>query len=519
MNFNKKFYQHIQEQPHHYALWINGRFYTYQELFCLSSGLAKKFLQFSADNSRCAILSEKTIFAFQAILGALFSGKAYMPLGPHFTAEKNIRLLIDGKPEILCIDSACQSAAIEVLGHISELHVCTNSKKVLCELRKRFPKHHYFYWDSEESTPLIPLANPDLYAYLMFTSGSTGVPKGIAVRQSHLAEYVGSVCEIFQINNQSRFSLLSELTFDLSIHEIFVCWAAGGTLYVLPDFYMFGVEKFIQEHQLTHWTSVPSVISLLNQLRHCRPGSLPTIKQSFFCGEVLLQTQASLWQSAAPNSEVINLYGPTEATCSFTYFHWKKNFALENISSVPIGKPFPNQYCMLVDEKNNPIQSDKIGELYLSGSQVVDSYWNNQQQTEKYFKNFLESPEHKIWYRTGDLARWDEIYGYIYCGRIDDQWKIRGYRIEKIEIENELRRIAQNDAIAIVPIKNDEQQIEGIIAFVSNEIDVSHFLRKARSVLPDIMIPKKVIPLFSFPKNANGKTDYLVLQSIIKEVI
>lgn len=511
----KKILENIKEYPDHHALWIDDCCYTYQELFDCAASLANLFLGISNKNSHCAIFSDRNIFAYQSILALLFSGKAYVPLNPNFPMERNLRVMNEASYEMICVDVK-EDLAVNFLEKLSPMIVCVFRKELYSHLVKTVTKHKYIHWKASDYEKIemnaISVSQTD-FAYLMFTSGSTGQPKGIAIKHSNLSQYVNSICELYKPSVNDRFSQLCELTFDLSVHEIFICWAAGAALYVVPDSYILGISKFIKKHAITHWTSVPSNITLLNQLKQLDSNSFPSLKVSFFCGEALLHTQAKQWKIVAPNSDIANLYGPTEATVTFTYFNWHPN--LDRVG-VPIGLPLPNQQCSLIDLHGQLVKEGEIGELCLAGNQVIESYWNNPLKSEKSFKKFPWDEADNLWYLTGDLARWDKDHGYIYHGRIDDQWQIRGYRVEKQEIENELKKLVMNDGIAIVPLDNQEGHIEGIAAFINEEINPDILLKLARESLPNPMVPKKIISLLSLPQNASGKIDYSLLKKMLQ---
>lgn len=514
----QKILENVKAYPNNNALWVDKRYYTYQELFDRSASLACLFQTISHSNSFCAVLSDKNIFAFQAILGLMFSGKAYVPLNPQFPIERNIKVLEEGDYEFVCVDVK-QELAEQILTRLKPTKICLSKKELYHHLSKTIPKHTYLLWDES----IYPKLNSDHisvhqddYAYLMFTSGSTGQPKGIAIKHKNLSQYISSLCELYKPTNEDRFSQLSELTFDLSVHEMFICWMAGASLHVVPESYILGIKNFIQKHEITHWTAVPSNISLLHQLKQLEPNNFPSIKLSYLCGESFLQSQAKQWRLACPNTKIANLYGPTETTVGFTYFDWHQE--ITELSGVPIGTPLPGQTCALIDSNENLVKPGELGELCLAGSQVVEQYWNNPEKTLSSFKQFPWDDHNQLWYRTGDLATWDDRYGYIYHGRIDDQWQIRGYRVEKLEIENELRKIAQHDAVAIVPLESDEGLIIGVIAFTNEEIDTENLLKNARKLLPSHMVPKQIYQLNALPQNLNGKIDYPILKKTLNQL-
>lgn len=505
-----QFYKNACKHPNHPALWVDNIFYSYRELFDRANQLSELMLQISSKPTICAILSDRNIATYQTILASLMSNHAYLPLLPDLPAPRNIDMIKIAKPKILAIDTNHQENVKTILTTINSLDVIIFKDALLKLLVSKFPKHRYHLWQPQpgchqKALTHSPKINSNSYCYLLFTSGTTGIPKGILITNNNLSAYLTSISSIYQPSFQDRFSHHIELTFDLAAHEMFVCWYAGGTLYVAPNHYLLGIAQFIQKHQITYWISVPSTITLLQQLGCLKANTLPTLKHSFFCGEPLFQSQAKTWQIAAPNSSIINLYGPTEATIAFTHFSWSLNQSDQQPAIVPIGKPLPNQTCVL---------SPKTSELCLSGTQVSTGYLNDQKTTKRKFKTSRHNQTTRVWYRSGDLATWDNRFGYLYLGRIDDQWQIRGQRIEKLEIENQWRKITNCDVLAISPIKNTAGFIENILLFICQDLDYDTLLKKARLTLPEIMIPKRIIKLDFLPTNSSGKIDYQQLDQI-----
>lgn len=277
--------------------------------------------------------------------------------------------------------------------------------------------------------------------------------------------------------------------------------------------------RFIKDHALTVWFSVPSIIGFMSIMGMLRPGTLPSLRVSLFCGEALPASYASAWQEAAPQSIVENLYGPTETTIAITRYRWNQiesHQACEN-GIVPIGWVYDGQQTCIVDSTLRPVPVGAIGELCLSGSQLTNGYWNNPSTTAAQFVR-LPSMGEALWYRTGDLVRKDESDCHYYLGRIDHQVKIRGHRIELQEIEHVLRRSSHAAQVAAVAWPVKQGLAEGIVAFVFRALnqDQGAILTACRETLPDYMVPKSVHFLDEIPLNANGKLDRLKLISILE---
>jgi non-ribosomal peptide synthetase component F len=347
-------------------------------------------------------------------------------------------------------------------------------------------------------------------AYLLFTSGTTGKPKGVPVSHGNLASYLNFMLKTYDFNCEDRFTQIFDLTFDLSVHDMFLAWSAGACLVVPEDNSSFAMSRFIREKQPTVWFSVPSVVNLMNRMRLIKPGAFPSIRQSFFCGEALKIKTAQLWKIAASRSRLTNLYGPTEATIAISWYDlphepglWKSDMGIVSIGRIFAG----NSY--LVDKISD--WNDK-GELCLSGKQVVKSYFESDFADLTSF--FTESKSKQSFYRTGDLVRVDKDGDLFFVGRKDAEVKISGYRVNLKEIEYVLEGYESVKQAVVIFEQADDSGI--IIAFIlaatSDGYLMEHDLDSySRKYLPWYMVPGKYIFVDEIPLNVNGKVDKAVL--------
>jgi len=361
-----------------------------------------------------------------------------------------------------------------------------------------------------QSTSFQPSVSPESVAYLLFTSGSTGQPKGVPISHSNVCAYVQYTCDRYGVNESDRFSQEFDQTFDLSVHDMFVCWERGAGLYCVPERAVMAPAKFIRDNALSMWFSVPSVVGALTKLRLLQPGDLPSLRFSLFCGEPLPATYAQAWQEAASHSILENLYGPTEATIAISNYRWDSARSPQECLNgiVPIGKVFDEQNARIVDENRQTVASGGIGELCLSGSQVTTGYWNNPEKTCEQFVG-MPGDENSRWYRTGDLAKQGQNGCLFYVGRIDHQVKIRGHRVELQEIEEVVRKACGTSQVVSVPWPVRNGSGDGVVAFVSGleSLDHGRILAYCSGILPEYMVPKKFYLLAEMPLNVNGKID------------
>jgi amino acid adenylation domain-containing protein len=347
-------------------------------------------------------------------------------------------------------------------------------------------------------------------AYLMFTSGSTGVPKAVLVTRDNLHNYVVGARRLFGPTHEDRFAQVNNYTFDLSMHDIFVAWEHGASVYALPDAVPFRLPALLREHRITFWLSVPTTGMSLFNLGLLRPDSLPDLRYSLFCGEPLPSRLANAWHAAASNSRLVNIYGPTECTIAVTAFEWQSNMVLPDV--VPIGTPYPEQLVCVVDTNLREVPFGHVGELCLGGSQLAPGYYGNAEQTAKRFVKVVG--REGTWYRTGDWAVEDPSWGLMFRGRCDDQMQVRGYRVERMEVEGLMRRALATDSVAVVgwPV-SEGNLVQGLVAFVDGVTMTTQRIRGVlRDELPEHMWPSQ-IHLQPLPQTRSRKVDYQALKT------
>jgi len=519
----RRFAESVESHPSRPALVVDGQSLTYLQLKRLATRISQTILQYQEDDSPLlAVLGSRTITVYAAILGAHAAGKGYVPLNPKNPAERIRTMLRLSGTRLVVADHKGFDQLPDVLtglGHC--LTIILPGTTDASELSSVFPEHRFIPSSRlGNARDDIIDAEPNGVAYLLFTSGSTGRPKGVAICQSNVQAYVDYVVARYDVSEQDRFSQEFDLTFDLSVHDMFVCWERGACLYCVPERHTMFPAKFIRDNQLTMWFSVPSVVGTLARAKLLRPGCFPSLRCSLFCGEPLSVTYASLWQDAAPASVVENLYGPTETTIAISHYRWDRaRSPAECINGiVPIGWVFEGQHCRVVDSDGGTVRLGEMGELCLQGSQVASGYWNDRQKTSQQFVR-LRGGRNGIWYSTGDIVKQHENGCLFYLGRIDQQVKVRGHRVELPEIELVLRRICGTGQAVAVPWPTREGIADGLVAFVCgvDRLDEGRILQACRGILPDYMVPKAVYLISEVPLNQNGKTDRTKLVEMLRD--
>jgi amino acid adenylation domain-containing protein len=521
------FLESAERFPDRTALVVAGESLTYSSLRRLAGRIRSAIVE--NDDTRSpfvAVWAHRSQTAYAGILGSLGAGKGYVPLNPKFPLGRTCRMLALSGCAVLIVGKECLGQLSGLLASADRpLTLILPEVSDLGELLQSHSRHRFITAGQlpvpggeglptpEDSTSASP-------AYLLFTSGSTGVPKGVPISQGNVRSYVDYICRRYDVNEHDRFSQQFDLTFDLSAHDLFVCWERGACLYCVPEKSRMAPARFIRDHQLTMWFSVPSVAGLLGKMRLLSPGCFPSLRCSLFCGEPLPAAYAESWQEAAPNSIVENLYGPTEATIAIAHYRWNsKKSPGECLNGiVPLGQMFEGQESRTTDSRGEIVPTGEVGELCLSGSQVAGGYWNDPAKTRQQFVR-LPGAREQIWYRTGDLVKRDEAGNLCYLGRVDHQIKIRGYRVELQEIEAVLRRACGTEQVVSVPWPVDNGTAEGVVAFVSGvkEFDQARVLANCGDVLPDYMIPKRIYLLDELPLNPNQKVDRGKLRKLLLE--
>jgi acyl-coenzyme A synthetase/AMP-(fatty) acid ligase len=319
--------------------------------------------------------------------------------------------------------------------------------------------------------------------------------------------------ETYKFVPEDRISETADISFDLSVGNMFMTLEAGASLHIVPSSQMLSPLSFIQQHELTVWFSVPSIISLMRQMRMLKAGVFPTLRYSMFIGEPLPLSCAKAWQEAAPNSIVENLYGPTEATVACTRYKLENYECLANEhKTVAIGKSLFGTELAIVDSELEFQPLNTKGELALSGVQIALGYFKAEEMTHSRFPII----NGKRWYLTGDAAMCDDEGVFHHCGRIDNQIKILGYRVELEDIEAHLRIVSGSELAAAIAYPVKDGVATGIVGFITNsEINTLEVKQLLKEKIPLYMIPNIIHNIAQIPLTPNGKIDRKKLREIL----
>jgi len=517
-----------RRRPEAVAVVFNDTRVTYRALEEASNRLAQ-FLRAAGceHGDRVGFLMPKQPIAIVAMLGALKAGAIYVALDPGGPQARLARVL-----EV----SDCRF--ILTAGQVAPLLADTLATAAL-------QQRPMIGWLDEAPWPGIESPDFDLHdlaaysttdpsdlaaanrvgsdadvALLLFTSGSTGLPKGVMVTHRSIGAFLRWAMQYFAIDATDRVSQHPPLQFDISTLDIYGTLWAGGQVHLVPpelNLLPHKLAAFIREGELTQWFSVPSMLNLMANFDVVRQGDFPALRRVLFAGEVLPTPTLIYWMRRLPHVQFTNLYGPTETTISSSYYTVPSCPATEQ-EPIPIGTACDGEELLIRDERLQPVAAGESGELYIRGVGVSPGYWRDPEKTRGAFiaDPCRTNPQDRI-YKTGDLVRRDSNGLVYFLGRADMQIKSRGYRIELGEIEAALHSLPDLREGAVVAIASE--------GFEGSQICCAYVpaprrsvrpesLRKALAALvPTYMLPARWMRCESLPKNPNGKIDRAALKA------
>ncbi|MFD4789930.1 AMP-binding protein [Streptomyces sp. NPDC058459] len=381
----------------------------------------------------------------------------------------------------------------------------------------------------------LPSGEVGAPAYILFTSGSTGAPKGVPILHDNVVPYLAHVIDRYEVGPGSRLSQTFDLTFDVSVFDMFTAWGGGATLVVPSRDEILAPVRFVNDRHLTHWCSVPSVISFARRMRALRHGAMPGLRHSLFAGEPLTLQQAQAWQAAAPASRLENFYGPTELTITCSEFALDTDMggwpSTAN-GTVPIGHIYPHLEHRVLDAAGLPTEE---GELCVRGPQRFPGYLDPVDNAGRFWDLDGDRPADpapgpsgsavrstgtvpaRMWYRTGDRVRPAGPDGFLHLGRLDHQVKVDGYRVELGEIESALRDQPDvHDAVVLaLPTAHGGTELHAVCT--GEDPAPGTLLAALREQLPAYMVPAFLHVRSELPLNGNGKTDRTALAALLHD--
>jgi amino acid adenylation domain-containing protein len=500
--------------PNRPAISVDGKALTYSQLresACRIAATLQARPEFSSP-ALTAVFAYRTTTAFEGVLGALLAGKGYVPLNRTFPPERTQIMFERSGSRSVVVDSRSLPQLDSLLGGVANpILVVLPDLHSVSALRVKWPQHIFVgSLDLEPASAWRePAPNPNAIAYLLFTSGSTGIPKGVMVAVRNVLAFVHYMVDRYGISENDRFSQMFDMTFDLSAFDMFVCWERGACLCCPSQKALMSPGRFIRDNQLTVWFSVPSTAVFMKQLGLLKPARYPSLRVSLFCGEPLPISSVTAWAEAAPNAVIENLYGPTELTIACTLYRWNPLLSPpeSELGIVPIGYPYPGMGVLVANEALEEVGPGEEGELLMNGPQMSLGYLNDPVKTAAVF--VVPAGKNEIYYRTGDRVRRPQGDGPLrHLGRVDFQIKILGHRVELGEVENKVREACKIDGVVALGWPRNDSGFGGIEVFIEGpSTDKERLRREVSKGLPDYMVPRRIHFLERLPRNANGKYD------------
>jgi amino acid adenylation domain-containing protein len=463
---------------------------------------------------RVGLLMPKSPEAIVAMLGVLKADSIYVPMDPASPPARQARLL-----EVS--DCRCILAVGPVGENLrSALAAATLAQRPVIGWLDEDPPA-----DIEAAFTLRDLASlpatPRVYAnteadvaHILFTSGSTGLPKGVMITHASVAHFIRWARAYFGTAPTDRVSQHPPLHFDLSTFDVFGTLSAGAELHLVPPELNLLPPKlagFIREADLTQWFSVPSVLNLMAKFDVVRQGDFPSLRRVLWCGEAMPTPTLIYWMRRLPHVRFTNLYGPTEATIASSCYTVVR-CPTDEREPIPIGSACGGEELLVLDGQLRPVATGEIGDLYIRGVGLSPGYWRDPDKTRGAFLPYPggTGPRDRI-YKTGDLARRGDDGLHYFLGRADTQIKSRGYRIELGEIEAALHSLPGLQEGAVVAIQSEG--FEGWLiccAYVpagGGEVSENSLRKGLSGLVPGYMLPARWMRCDALPKNHNGKID------------
>ena len=471
--------------------FTNGAYsLTFGDLFRASRGMGTFLGQKGLHGEPVVVFMEKHPCSVAAFFGVVYAGCYYVPMDeemPRYRAELIFRNL---KPRAVICDGKTRSM-VEEMGYDGGLY--TYEEAAACE-----PDQALLAAVRDRQLDTDPL-------YIVFTSGSTGVPKGVMACHRSVIDYIEALSDTLGFSEETVFGNQTPLYFDACLKELYPTIKFGATTYLIPkSLFMFPMKlvDFLNEYRINTVCWVVSALTMISGFKVLDKKVPEYLHTVAFGSEVFPIRQFQLWRKALPNAKFTNLYGPTECTGMSCFYHVDREFGLDEV--IPIGRPFPNTGILLLTDDNREAAPGQVGEICIKGTCVTLGYYR---MPEKTAECFVQNPLNDVYpetiYRTGDLGKYNERGELVFVSRKDYQIKHMGHRIELPEIEI-VAAMHPEVASACALFDNEKKKIHLYYAGGAAPGELTAFLKEK---LPRYMLPNKTERLERLPLTPNGKID------------
>ena len=474
------------------AYMDNNRSITFKQLRTEAFRVASCLISQGYKKKPVVIFMEKSVLCISSFLGVAYSGNFYSPIDIKMPAERIKKIADTLQPGIVITDQAHFDLAKEYFSGLPVVKYESITDHQACD-------------DITVLKTAMRVIDTDIL-YVLFTSGSTGQPKGVIISHRAAVDFIEWISECYHFDENTVFGNQAQLYFDLSIQDVYAPIRNGSTTVLIPNrLYVSPVRVWnrIIETKVNTLVWIPSMLSLFANMDILRNVKKAPIKAVIFCGEVMPMKQLNYWIQNYPDAVYANLYGPTECTEACTYYTLDRSFSDEDI--LPIGVECDNCEAIVVDDEGKEIKEiGAVGELLMRGTCLSDGYYGNKEKTEE---SFVQNPLHSNYpdkvYKTGDLVCYNERHELVYVSRKDFQVKIHGYRVELGEIEAAASAVPGIDYVCCV----FDHHSDSLILVYSGDISSEKLNDALVKKLQSYMIPSVYHQLDAMPFNLNGKID------------
>lgn len=516
-------------QPMHEAVRFNGTALTYGDLDRITNQVARTLLAAGIRRGdRVGIYVHKSFASLISIFGILKAGAVYVPLDPNAPAARlayitrncDIRVLLTSAKRLETLPEFFSGEGTSI-----KRIVLTET---LGELAPALPESvKLIDWDtvlSESAAPVEPLGTIETdLAYILYTSGSTGQPKGVMISHRTIFTFINWCQDVFHLSSQDRVTSHAPLHFDLSTFDLYATMKAGGTIVLVPENLSTipaQLADLLEREQITITYMVPSILSMMVSFGKLTQRNFSKMRAILFAGEVFPIKYLRRLVAAIPHPEYFNLYGPTETNVCTYYKVQPPDVAPDNGDQpLPIGIACENMEVFAVTEDGKIVTEPEVeGELWARGSCVAQGYWGD---LEKTARSFIHNPYQtgfaEVAYKTGDVVKLhQDRKNWIYVGRRDHMIKTRGYRVELGEIETALYKHEDVKEAAVVAIPDDilGNRLRGYVVLTQGStLEPKQLQGFCATLIPKYMVPEAIEICIEMPKTSTGKVDRAALLS------
>ena len=484
------------DRPDHPAV-VADRTLSYRELDALASRIAGALIRSGVRlGDRVAVCAPRSAVTVATLYGVMRAGAAYVPIDPFSPTPRAAR-----------IANGCGIAALvadrERLGRLLP-EVPPQVVGLDVDETDTLP--------SSDATVPAPAIGPEDLGYILYTSGSTGDPKGVMLSHRNARSFVDWAVDELRLSGEDRFSGHAPLHFDLSVFDLYACASVAGTLHLVPErLPRFGASSaaFVQDRALTVWYSVPSALVQWVTQGGVEPGMLASLRHVVFAGEVFPTPSLRRLHGLVPRAALHNWFGPTETNACTA--HTIRPEDLSTDDPVPIGRPVDGYPCVVVDDRGEPAET---GELLVGGPAVTVGYWGDPDATAASISTDAGGTR---WYRTGDLVETGPGGEYRLRGRRDHQVKVRGHRVELGEVEWAISSDERVAEVCVVAVEHDRlghDLVAFVVAAAGEVLEPVEVKRIVAARLPRAMVPARVtVQDAALPSTSTGKVDRVALET------